>query len=81
MKWVLIAAVLCTSVEQGVSPRDCRTIPAERMELPRYYPTRKACVDAVRGEFARTVAWANEAAGFKIVQHWNFQAICGRAKG
>ena len=77
MEWVLVAAVFCASVEQGATPV-CRTIPGNHMDVPRYYATRQACVDAVRGEFEKTVAWMDEAAGGKLVHRWNFNAVCAR---
>lgn len=48
------------------------------MDIPKYYATRQACVDAVRGEFEKTVAWMNEAVGYKLVHKWNFDAACAR---
>ena len=75
--WVLIGAVFCASVEQEAT-QDCRTIEGDRMDIPKYYATRQACVDAVRGEFEKTVAWMNEAVGYKLVHKWNFDAACAR---
>ena len=77
MKWVFVAAVFCASVEQGAAP-DCRTIQSDRMDIPMYYVTRQACVDAVRGELEKTVAWMNEAVSYKLVHRWNFNAACAR---
>ena len=54
--WVLVAAVFCASVEQGAAPV-CRIIQSDRMDIPKYYATRPACVSAVRGELEKTVAW------------------------
>ena len=77
MKWVLVAAVFCASVEQGAAPV-CRTIQSDRMDIPMYYVTRQTCVDAVRGELEKTVASMNEAVGYKLVHRWNFNAACAR---
>lgn len=75
--WVLMTAVFRASVAPGEQPV-CRTIPGDRMGIPRHYETRQACVDAVRGEFEKTVVWMDEAAGGKLVHSWNFNAACAR---
>ena len=78
--WVLVAAVFCASVEQGAEPV-CRTIESDRMDIPKHYATRPACVSAVRGELEKTVAWMNESVGYRLVHRWNFNAVCARAEG